>query len=907
MRMFFRSITRGLLILSLGLLPVFAWAGQTGKIAGRVTDASTHEPLIGASVILRGTTIGTTTDTDGFYTINNIPPDVYAVTVSFVGYRKTVVENVQVRIDLTTQVDVAMQPEAVEASEVVIVAQRPLVQKDLTSSSVTVSSDELKRIPTENVFQVVNLQAGVVGGHFRGGRSDEVAYLVDGVAVNDPYNGAMAMQVDNNSIREMEVISGTFNAEYGQAMSGIVNIVTPEGSSTFHGGVSVYTGGYMTGHTDLFPNVGSISQMRTRNVQGNLSGYVPGVSFLNFFVSGRYYADDGYLFGKRVYNITDRTYPLIAADGLPVYDQAGNPTYVITATGDGAYVPMNPSHRTSFDGKLSASFGTFKASYSAMWDDNWNKYYDHGYAWAPDGIMNHYRQDWIHSLQLTHTPSANTYQTLKLGYNWFNYKGYLYADPFDPRYVDPSLGTPQSGYTFNTGGNQTGRYDRYTRSMIAQWALNSQITRRHKVGVGVEVRQHELYSHGMSMINVNTTVPDTTQPGNPLLFVVGYPQPGAPGNQFYLKCPIEASAYVQDKIEYDMMIINAGVRVDYFDANSSYPTDLRNPTKNPLFPGADVWKKATAKVQVSPRLGVSFPITDQGIIHFSYGHFFQIPSFDNLYTNSDYLVTPSSTLSNLAGNPDLDAQRTVMYEVGLQQVILTNIGLNFTVYYRDIRNLLGMEILRTYEGYQYARFVNRDYGNVKGFVLSLDRQFSDFFGIRMDYTYQLASGNTSDPREVYYNNQTNPPTESNRTVVPLNWDQRSTLNISVTVGQPQDWNIGLITQLGSGFPYTEDIRVSNGLRFQNGGVKPSTFNMDLRAEKTFSVSGVHLTAFALVYNLLDTRNELNVDAASGRANIDLYTYLAGRVIGLNTIDEYVKNPANISTPRQVRVGLSLDF
>jgi outer membrane receptor protein involved in Fe transport len=243
MRKTVRFVTRCLLILSVGLLPALAGAGQTGKIAGRVTDATNHEPLVGATVILRETTIGTTTDVDGYYSINNIPPGVVVVSVSFIGYRRTTVSNVQVKIDLTTRVDVAMQQEAVLTDEVVIVAERPLVQKDLTSSSVTVSNEDLRRIPTENISQVVNIQAGVVGGHFRGGRSDEVAYLVDGVAVNDPYNGAMAMQVDNTSIREMEVISGTFNAEYGQAMSGIVNIVTPDGSSQYHGSVSLYTGG----------------------------------------------------------------------------------------------------------------------------------------------------------------------------------------------------------------------------------------------------------------------------------------------------------------------------------------------------------------------------------------------------------------------------------------------------------------------------------------------------------------------------------------------------------------------------------------------------------------------------------------------------------------------------------------
>jgi hypothetical protein len=174
-----------------------AEAGQTGKIAGRVIDAASNEPLMSANVLVKETSLGTITDLDGFYTINNIPPGEYSIVVSFIGYRKTTVSNVIVKIDLTTKIDVKLNSEAIQTGDVVVMAERPLVQKDLTSSSVTISGEELKHIPTENISQVINIQAGVVAGHFRGGRSGEVAYLIDGVAVNDPYNGSMPMQIDN--------------------------------------------------------------------------------------------------------------------------------------------------------------------------------------------------------------------------------------------------------------------------------------------------------------------------------------------------------------------------------------------------------------------------------------------------------------------------------------------------------------------------------------------------------------------------------------------------------------------------------------------------------------------------------------------------------------------------------------
>jgi len=393
------------------------------------------------------------------------------------------------------------------------------------------------------------------------------------------------------------------------------------------------------------------------------------------------------------------------------------------------------------------------------------------------------------------------------------------------------------------------------------------------------------------------------------IFTLGYQNPGSINNQSYLKYPMQLAAYIQDKMEYDIMIINAGVRIDWFNPASSYPADLRNPSNNPLYPGAGQYTIASKKYQVSPRLGVSFPITDQGIIHFSYGHFFQIPGFDNLYTNSDYIVPQSSTLSTVTGNPDLNAQRTVSYELGLQQVLFGILSLDATVYYRDIRDYLGMEIISTYDGTRYARFINRDYANARGFILSVEKRLTDYIGFKADYTFQIAEGNSSDPYTVYQNNQSDPPVETPKTVVPLNWDQRHTLNVSLTIGKPGDWTAAFIAQYGSGEPYTEDTRVSQGITFENGGTKPPYRNVDFRVEKTFPVAGINVNAFLWVYNLLDIKNEFNVNPTTGRANSDLFAkeIYAGTIVGLNTIEQYLNDPTSFSSPREVRFGLSVEF
>jgi outer membrane receptor protein involved in Fe transport len=881
-------------------LPASLFAGTTGKISGHVTD-ETGEAVVGANIIVQGTYLGAATDINGYYFINNVQPGEHVLVASAVGYSKTKVQNVLIKIDLTTKINIKLTSTAVSlGQEVVVKADRPLVQKDLTSTSATISAGEMKLMPVENVSQVINLQAGVVGGHFRGGRSNEVAYLVDGVAVTDAYDNSMGIEIENSSVRQMEVISGTFNAEYGQAMSGVVNIVTQEGGSQFEGSVSGYAGNYTTSHSDLFQNLGKVWRIGSKNLVFSLGGPAL-LKNLTFFASGRYYKNEGYLYGKRVYNISDKT-PTV----LP-----NNMGYITHNTGDKAYVSMNPSEHYSGNGKLTYSLPLFKFSYGCMFENNWNKYYNHGLSQTPDGAKNYYGRNTIQSFQIYHYPNNSTYQSLKISYNYHKYYGYLYEDPYDTRYVNPTQGNALSSYTFNSGGEEGDRYDRYTKSLIVQYSLTSQLSKEHKIGIGFEGRLHEMFNHSWNLVNLTDGVTDTA--GN-VVFTPGYPNVGSVTDQGsniqYTKKPREFSAYVQDKMEYDIMIINAGLRFDYFDANSSNPADLRNPRNNPDFPGANQYVKAKAKAQLSPRLGASFPITDQGIIRFSYGHFFQIPNYSNLYTNPDFIVSPSSSLSSVTGNPDLKPQKTVMYEIGLQQVLFPNVVLNFTAYYRDIRNLLGMEILSTYEGFKYARYINRDYGNVRGFIVSVDKRFADFFSARLDYTYQIAEGNASDPMSVYNNNQSDPPVEETKKVVSLDWDQRHTLNLSLTVGEPGDWTCGLIFSYGSGFPYTEDIRVSNGVRFENGGLKPPTYNVDLRADKTFKLLGVDVNTFLLIYNLLDIKNENGVYSTTGRANVDLNAiryYKDSDVIGLNTIADYVKNPSMYSSPREIRVGFGFQF
>ena len=199
-------------------------AGTTGKIAGRLIDSQTKEPLIGANVVITGTNYGAATDVDGNFVILNIPPGKYTVKISSIGYKTVIINDLNIVVDRTTSLNYSLEPTTIEVGEIIVSSQTPMIQKDITSSVSVMTRDEIEALPVASFTDLLSMQAGVVGSgsnlHIRGRRSNEVAYMVDGMYVQDPLLGGLATQINNDAIQEMSLLSGTFNAEYGNALSG---------------------------------------------------------------------------------------------------------------------------------------------------------------------------------------------------------------------------------------------------------------------------------------------------------------------------------------------------------------------------------------------------------------------------------------------------------------------------------------------------------------------------------------------------------------------------------------------------------------------------------------------------------------------------------------------------------------
>lgn len=917
-----------------------ASAGTTGKLVGKVIDEQTGDPLVGCNVVLARTSMGAATDENGQYLVLGVPPNTYDVKASMIGYAAITVQNVTINIDLTTTIDFALTSEALGGEEITVVAERSAVQMDLTSSEARVSAEQLETLPVTEIWDVISIQSGITkdaggGIHIRGGRSSEVAYWVDGIPVTDVYDGGLAVAVENNAIQELQVISGTFNAEYGQAMSGIINMVTKDGGQNYSGSFTGYSGGYQS--TDpLYRNLDNLDMGNEKNLQFSLSGPVPLLGkFLTFYFTGRQNKTNGFLNGLRTFTMYG--------------DTLQNPEVV----------SMNWRDKTSTNSKLTFHLSNkLKLRLGILTSDETYRDYSHYLQLSPDGRSFNFSRGRDYKLNLTHTLSSRSFYTFSLSQFEHEYERYRFESSTNSSYIDPyyydHIQAITPIYSFGLWGIDTGRFKRKSTTKLAKFDLTTQLNPVHQVKFGGEARKHKLTLDSYALR-------DSSE--NDEVFTIEIPEPDSFNRSQYSVQPGEFSLYIQDKIEFKSVILNIGVRWDWFSANGEIPANPAEPyIGNPRNPAVDSlltlsdslygddrllediewseyadhyahllsdsgaslinatgwWTKTTPKQLISPRFGIAYPITDQGVIHFSFGHFFQIPEFRRLFDNPGYKIPETSGSFGIYPNADLKPQRTVMYELGLRQTFMEDITIDITGFYRDVRDWVSTGIpVDLGGGASYFTYVNKDYSNVRGVTVSLEKQYSNFWAMNLNYTFQVAEGSNSDPGDEFGAVQAN--REPPRSIIPLDWDQAHTINGNVYVGSGP-WGVTLLGRYGSGYPYTPQIVVSSiqgaTLTTQlvnNSRRKPSTFTLDLKGTYTLSLAGVSIKFFASVYNLLDRRNENVVWGDTGRANKTLTEPTGEELVAYegderpNTIAEYFTHPEWYHPPRQIQVGLSISF
>lgn len=962
---FSRPLCRVIGILLLAALPVLTLAGTTGKIAGRITDASSGEALVSVNVVVEGTTRGAATDLDGYYFIINLSPGTYTLNVSAIGYKAQAITNVQVSIDKTSEVDVELEPEVIQGEAVTVVAQRPAVEKDRTFSTATVGDQDMQVMPVNAVSEVVNIQAGVVDGHFRGGRSGEVVYMIDGIPVQDVYDNSQATGINQDVVKELQVITGTFNAEYGQAMSGVVNMVTKDGGDRYTGMASTQFGDYYSGHTKQFDYINNINPAAITNYEVSLAGPVPLAKGVSFYLNGRGENNDGWLYGRRKWDLQfmDKFMQLLSLIGsLPAAEQASymqdslgldpallndqEQLYLAAldkyGRGNDAAVPMNNSRQFYGFGKLTFQLTpTVKLNFISMAENRDYRDFDRDFLYIPEGDFKRFRRSRTNTVKVTNSIGNSAFMETGFSNSYNEYYHYVYKDPFDPRYYYyvTNLLDLNPTYTLNVNGVKFEHFKRFTNSNTFQSKLAWQINKTHYFVTGINLSLYNVYyqSFNDDIADVGPTYFDTSLPYGVSFqdYLMNGVRPDIskiPVSDFnldrYNYSPVEFSIYSQDKIELQDLVVNVGVRLDYFDSNGKVLADPKDPdVYHPYRIGLDQtsaqrlkywYKDPTAKVQVSPRLGIGYPISDSGVLHFAYGHFFQRPPYEYLYADPEFEIKRQGAgLHTIIGNADLDAEKTISYEFGFEQALTQDLSCGISLYQRDIRGLIAANrIIETYSpGVLYAQYANQDIAEIRGVILSFDKRYSNNFSASVDYTYQIAEGVASDPADAF--NALNAKEQPIVQLIPLNWDRRHTLNLTVNYYVQHNWGASIIGTIGSGLPYTISTGQSKvqtlSLTFQNDGRKPTYLNADLNMFKEIPIlpsSGISGRLELMVRNLFDRLNENDVFKDTGRATYrtDVPLDRSGEHADFTTFDEYfLYYPQYYSRPREVRVGFSVNF
>jgi outer membrane receptor protein involved in Fe transport len=858
-----------------------AIAGTTGKLAGRVLDQK-KEPLPAANVILLGTPLGAATDLDGYYTILNIPPGRYDVQFRLVGYRSYTTKGVQVSVGSTTKIDVALEDETITTEGVVVTAQRPVVDVGLTSTVSTVTDNDIKALPVQELQDIVNLQAGVVDGHFRGGREGEVQFQVNGVSVNNVFDNKSTVRIDRSLIQEVQVITGTFDAEYGQAMSGVVNTVLKSGGDQFEWSAEALAGGFLYESGGKRNLDFTLRPASTQSYQLSVSGPT-GLPGTHFLFSARRYVFDDYLYGTRLFNPTD-TSNFERIIGYP--------------TGDGKEIALAYTREWSGLVKITnRSLPSVEISLQALFNIIEGRNLDAAFAWRlnPDGMKTHRTKSVVWGLDWTHTVTPTTFYTISLRQNFFDYTDWVYEDFYDTRY--DAAGRANSFSMLYNSANVQGvdfsRYRQRTSTYLFKASVTSQVTRAHQLKLG-----GELQASKMEFGAPGTLAYQDTGGHQALVRFLDLP-PAFPGVQLYW--PVSAAAYVHDMIEWNDLTIRAGVRFEMFDGRSTVPSDLANPASSITGAPPSSPQATTIKTSFAPRFGLSYPITERSSIFFSYGHFYQLPNLGDMYSNSNYsrlsLLQAGASDYGVLGNPDVKPQKTVHYEFGYKNAVTDFLGISLNLFYKDIRDLLGVEFVNTYTGAQYARLSNIDFGNVTGVTISLDQRRLGVVSSTIDYTWQMAQGNSSDPQETA--NLAQAGIDARPRQVPFNWDQRHTLNVTVQVSQPDNYSFSTIMRLASGQPYTPSLGSGFGSQIEtNSGRKPAGFLVDMRLEKYFQIAGWNVSLFARVFNVFNTTYFNGfVFQNTGTADYSL-TSTADRV--------KLSDPTRYYAPRRMEIGVSLN-
>ena len=822
--------------------------GITGILEGRVREKQTREPLVAVNILVAGTNQGGATDTEGYFRIYNIRAGVYDVRFSIIGYRPLTMKRVTILPDLRTRLDVELEPMAVELEAVEVRAERPLIQIDQPATAYSIGEIKLEKLPVFTFQEVLTLQPGTTSeGNVRGGKTSEVVYLIDGLPVQDVIGGGLGTSLPRASITSLMIYTGGFEAEYGNALSGVVNVVTKSGGNRHAFTARVEQDGWL-------PT--SVNKQQDRAIELELSAGGP-------------------LVPERAYYFTANSF--IGSDTrwwqdfqrfslFPIYRE-------FTGFGKIEYL-LSPTARLGLQGIYSLR----------DWRD-----YEFSWRFNLAGLSSRGRDSYRIASVFSHTLSPNTFYTLSLSRFYHRSEiggGSPQELTLEPYEYDFFL-------RYIVRGNRNWWADARQIVYTLKGDFTTQVAAIHLFKVGIEFNYYDIHS------DLVKYEPQTTYFGKPIL--------GAPLLNFsnsYNYFPRSGSVFIQDKIELvrDGSNLSVGLRWDFLDPTATRPIVEYVPTRPNEFEQRITGRvRATFKHQFSPRIGFAAPVGPSSFLFTNYGQYFQFPLFDYLYSGINPVQLRQGTKNVLTGNPDLQAERTTAWETGYKHAIAEHYVASVTYFRKSTRNQLDAKTLIPFDSkaagdYGFATYVNHAEASATGLEFMLSRERDERLSGSISYTYMVTEGLSE-----YVNQNINYAQWGFPLAVkayPLSWDQRHTLKVDAEFRLLGGVQADLVVLYNSPRPYsyyptrdgfnpvdTTKVFIPNNARMRE------VLFVNAKLTKQFEFGDVQryvVTLYADARNTLNTKNVRWIDS-SGRVGGEL------------------GDPGAYFDPRRVRVGARLQF
>lgn len=1030
------TLTGGLLLFSTGE----SRAGVTGKVAGVVTDAKTGEPIVNVNVIMVNSDFGAATNLDGEFIILNVNPGKYSVSASAVGFITVTQEDVIIYADLTTNLSFKLEPTIIQGQEVIVKAERKVIRQDVTASTRIATGDELYNLPVANFVGAVANIGGAVGTgnniHIRGGRRGEVAYLIDGMEVKDPIGNLRMLSIGNPAVAEMIALTGGFDAEYGNAQSAVVNIVTREGSKDFHGKfkyvfddinsrpdskyeehINTEFEGTALGPVDTTLWSPPVAYQNYDYLEGSLGGPEPITTFLlpqlgikipgylTFFVSaditGRNTSSNGIRINSSDWYRHDMSggLELDANREQTYYNSSYQLSYQISPTmklkaayrfnktwaniylfRQSRFFPYDYSQEeingvyqawTGNDESFTYVLGSDDDGDGRVDEESFNgkdddldgridedlQLYEYN---APDHLPTRYIDDDQFLVTWNHTLSQSTYYHVKLsrymasriyqgankspaeygeyGESFTDLPGvdgkmngnYDLGEPFIDRDGDGiwDKGNPANNYFaykgFLIAGDGTEddigqpvpywlEEESYVYGLKAQ--LTSQIHKHHQIRTGLDFNYFDIYTKSLPYPTIDNN-------GTGIY------------TDIYHVYPADGAVYLQDKMEFKDITLSAGARLDFYmpgdQVQHVMAFDSSNADWNPNYVPFDVPEKI--KAQISPRIGASFSIAENAYLHAHYGHFYQRPKWDNLFTSVNQVQTGGTPL---IGNPDLDPEKTVAFEVGVAYNPYRDYLFDVTGFLKDVKNWINAREGKYWYpekfgepliGQNFAIYDNQDYAFVRGVEFNLSKEYGSNMSGRATYT--LSWVNAKNSYDIGTQGIRGNYTEPSQ-ALPAGWDQRHSIVLNYGLsygdkeplfgvkGMPGGWDLNFLWNIRSGLPYSPTDASGTLIEGQYMTERTEWTNTaDINISKSFPLGKYRSTLWLEIFNIFDETNVMNVDDNYGRAGapnaFDDYSGTAGWVNDTSSPNysqnRYAgPNSDAFDNPRFIRLGLGFEF